>query len=1234
MKILYLTNIARRLGMMQQGLEKLQQEGKLDNGSHCYWIDSNTVWDNEWEQRFKQAELVLIRWMGTGLDTPFLSKTIASLKLWKTPYFCKADTASEEIQKLTAEQLSTIKGYALYGGEINYYNLWLYLANICGGNFTEIHKPDPIHWCGIFHPRAQKVYTDLDSYVKDFCKPGLPNIGILFYRDEWVWNDVNYPSALIDAIERQGMNAVCVFSNGIPDTSMGMPSMPEVFQRFFKKAGLSYIDCLINTQKFSLTGSAALTVDFLKEMDIPVLAAYTIMTEYDVWKDSLEGMNAMEVSISLSLPEFDSVVHGVPVAFKRILPNGDVRYLPIMDRVERMIAKAKKWALLRKKENAKKKIAIIFHNYPPKNSNIGSAVGLDTIESVRILLENLQERGYKLDYIPTDGKEFIRQLTANATNDKELLTDRQIDEANKLSSEEYKKKFATFTDYNQKQLSEHWGEAPGSVMEYEGKLIIPGTMNGNVFITVQPARGYGEAPEMLYHDPLVPPTHHYLGFYHWLREVWQADAVAHIGTHGNLEWLPGKNAGLACSCYPDMSIGDLPNIYPYHMTITGEGLQAKRRGAARLIEHLPAPQTQAGVYDELEELDKAIDEYVHFVANQPENVDKLKEILLEKVTKADLQEEVPYAETDSFDVYVGKLHNYISDLKQMEVHNGLHILGRVPEKKILLDYLWVITRLDNGEITSLQEVIANCHGVAYEDLLKDSNKLYEPLGVTYGKLIDIILERSYELLGILEEHAFQEEGIDAVLKLEWLKNANEEELLKLQQSCQFINTELYPKLLLTTQEQDNILRSFEGRYVAPGPSGSPGAGGADLLPTGRNFFGLDPRTLPTEAAYIIGKQLGDDAINRFIEEEGHYPESVGIVMWSGSNMRSHGQCVAEYLYLMGLKPKYQSGSRRVTGLEVIPLEELQRPRIDVTARISGMFRDSMPALINLMDKAVLMVAALDEPEDMNFVKKHVGMDAQELEASGLDKKEAWRQAAYRVFGDALGTYGAGVAALLDNKNWETVDDIAEVYVRWGGHAYGGRTQGKFMPHLFRKRMQQVEIAIKNEDNHDTNMLSSDDYNAYHGGMIATVKSIRGKAPKGYAGDSTDRSRIQLHSVQEQAKRIFRSESINPKFIQGMMEHGYKGAADLANMVAHSFQWDATSEVMEDWMYEKYAEKYMLDSKMQEWFREINPWALQRMTEIMLEAAQRQMWKAKPETLAELQELYLSMEGEIEELNDD
>lgn len=1236
-RIIYLTNVIRRLGMMQQTLTRLQQEHTLDTSSWVRWIDNMTQWGPEWDRILKDADFVLVKWMGTGLDTAFMQRLVRTLKSLDKPYFVDAlgGQSGYHYYGLTDAQEEQLLQYTNMGGEKNYYHLWQFINALNTAEEDKVPKPQELHWCGIFHPHATKVYTELEAYKKDFIDTAKPTVGILFYRDEWVWGDVSYTTALVEAIEAKGMNAICVFSNGLPQPDLGIPPLTEVFDRFFCEQGLPIIDVLMNIQKFSITSSKSMTLEYLAKWRIPVLIAYTIIAPYEEWKPSLEGMNAMEISISASLPEFDGVIHAAPVACKKILPNGSVCYTPIPERVERAVSKAYNWAKLHYKKKAETKVGIIFHNYPPRNSNIGSAVGLDSIESVRRLLGLLKENGYKVDTIPEDTKEFIEQLTRNATNDKSMLNERQLREANKVSGAEYQRFFDKMDPKVQEQLTKDWGEAPGQVMEFDGDLLVPGTMNGNVFVTVQPARGFGEDPSKIYHDPFTAPTHHYLAFYYWIREIWQADVVAHIGTHGNLEWLPGKQAGLDCTDYPDLALGDLVNIYPYHMTITGEGIQAKRRGAACLVDYLPAPQTRSGVYDELEELEKIMEEYLHFKVTQPENVDKLEALVLEKVAEANLQDEVVRDESEPFDKYIGELHNYITDLKNMEVHIGLHILGQPPVDNLLTEEILKLTRLENGEIPSMNQLMASRYGFDYYHLVEHSSEMYEPLGITKGMLIDKNAKEAQRMVEKLQEMDFSQEAVQEILAWDWVKAGGEEFLQRLEQLLNFICQEIYFKLQRTTDEMSSTLTGLEGYYVEPGPSGSPAAGGVDLLPTGRNFYGVDPRTLPTPSAWEIGKELGDQVINRFIEEEGHYPESVGMVMWSGSNMRSHGQCIAEFLWLMGIKPKYQSGSLRVCGLEVIPLEELKRPRVDVTSRISGMFRDSLPCVITLLDKAVLLAGSLEEPLDMNFVRKHILEDSRNLEETEhLPKEEAWRQAAYRVFGDALGCYGAGVAALLEAKNWETIDDIADVYVRWGGHAYGGKTKGQYMPQLFRRRMETLDITIKNEDNHETNMLSSDDYNAYHGGMIAAVRSIKGSAPRSYCGDSTDRSRVKLHSVQEEAKRLFRSEAINPKFIKGMMEHGYKGAADMANMIAHSFQWDATSAVMEDWMYEKYAEKYTFDKEVQEWLREVNPWALQRMTEVLLEAEQRGLWNAKPETKEQLQELYLSMEGELEERSDE
>lgn len=1228
-KILFLTNINRQLAMMQAAVN----ESAVQKGC-CMWIDQEITWTDKWQQILSSAGCVVIKWMGTGLDTSFLKQAAAYLQDNNKIFYIDAasDSSGMYSNRLLTEQLVQLKKYFLYGGQQNYINIWIFLNDILQDLSVEAADPVEMPWCGIYHPDSDKIYTNLLEYQDKHCQNDLLTVGILFYRDEWIWQDLNYQTALIREIEKQNMNVICVFSNGMPAEELGAPSLENVFIKFFFSKDMM-IDVLINTMKFSLTSSSSLTVKSLKKFNIPVLQAYTLMTEHHEWKENFEGMTPLEISVAISLPEFDGVIHGLPIANKKIREDGSCQYIAIDERITAFINKARKWAVLRHKNNKDKKIAIIFHNYPPSNSNIGSALGLDSIESIRLLLHKMQQQGYFIDHVPDDTKAFIKELTDNATNDKMMLTEEQLAAAKKITAEDYKRVFSNFDETVQKQLTKDWGKPPGEVMHYDNNLLIPGTINGNIFITVQPPRGFGEDPDKLYHSPFTAPTHHYLAFYQWLRENWQADAVAHIGTHGSLEWLPGKNAGLSDCCYPDIALGELPNIYPYLMTITGEGIQAKRRSSACLIEYLPAPQSQAGTYDELAELENLLDEYVHFAHEGSLELDKIEKIIREKVIQASLDNEVIYDDTRPFSEYIGRLHNYITDLKNMQVHTGLHILGQSPQDKQLIDYIWLLTRLENGRVASLVNIIAEINNTDYYYLLDNSEKFCTELNITNGQFIDKIIENCYQVINVLKTNKFADNKIDSIFTLPFLAEVSKTVKFKIETVCQYICKNIYINLMLTVQEQNNMLLAFNGGYIEPGPSGAPTSGGADLLPTGRNFYGIDPRSLPTIAVWEIGKNLGQQAIARFIAEEGHYPENIGIILWAGANMRSHGQCIAEFLYLLGIKPKWQRGSLKVIGLEVIPLTELKRPRIDVTARISGLFRDAMPPLIKILDDAVLLAADLDENINENFVKKYIKNDSVELQKKGLTVEDAWRQAAYRVFGDESGAYGAGIGALLEAKNWNSIDDLADVYVRWGAHAYGGRTAGKYLPQQFRKRIGSLDITIKNEDNHETNMLSSDDYNAYHGGMIAAVRSIRKKAPRSYCGDSTDKNRIAIHSVQEETKRIFRSEAINPKFIAGMKQHGYKGAADMANYIAHSFQWDTTSNVMEDWMYEKYAEKYTFDIETQKWLREVNPWVLRRMTEVLLEAQQRNLWQAKEETLQKLRELYLSIEGDLEDRND-
>lgn len=725
----------------------------------------------------------------------------------------------------------------------------------------------------------------------------------------------------------------------------------------------------------------------------------------------------------------------------------------------------------------------------------------------------------------------------------------------------------------------HISKAPGDVFVYDDDVIIPGFSNGNLWITVQPPRGFGENVSAIYHDPCLPPPHQYLAFYHWVRDVFEADAVIHVGTHGSLEWLPGKGAGLSASCYPEIGISSLPNIYPYWTTIIGEGIQAKRRSSACLVGHLSPPMTTAGLYDEFEELEALLDEHSHFEREHPESVSTLGEVIREKAMECHLIDK-ERGSTMTVDDIITEVHEKLSDLKHMQMRNGLHILGQGPEGEALEEFITAIVSTPQGEIASGLATIAEELGYDWSYMAEHAGEIHSD-GIRYSVTID----RIWNELRSFVRHVINIPDYTVPERLEPLANA--------------IVREYIPKLGDTKNELTSISNALQGRYVEPGPGGAPSSGQVDVLPTGRNFYGLDERALPTKIAYQLGIELADQVIADYILNEQRYPETIGIILWATSNSRSHGQCLGEFLYLLGVRPKWQSGGR-VSGLEVIPLEELQRPRIDVMGRISGLIRDMMPTAIGWLDKAVEMVAELDESLEDNYVKKHIHDDVDWLVEQGEDPLLATKKARLRIFGDPPQAYGTGVGALIEGKNWESLQDIAQVYSQWSSfHLHKDIPQDM---RLFQRRLTTMDVTIKNEDNRETHIMSADDYYSYHGGLIAAVRTAKGSAPRAYVGDSSDRSRVVMRPLGDEIRRVVQGETQNPKFIQAMMKHGYKGASDMSNVVSHTFGWDATSDVVPDWVYEGYANKYALDKTVQDWMRNVNPWALQRITEILLEAS--------------------------------
>ncbi len=1123
-----------------------------------------------------------------------------------------------------------------HGGTENLATVLKYLSVRVRGEEAVLPEAVPVAQEGIYHPR-NSCKGDIESYYGEYVDDSKPIIGIWFHQTYWANGNVAHIDALINEIEVLGANALAVFSNRLKDSELGNRGADEVVNTYFKRQdGTPRIDSLVSAMAMSMTLTNPGFAPVLPGLDVPVLQAMTSTLPYEVWKESLQGISVMDVTFQVAQPEFDGNLITVPVATREedavdpLTGALHSRFVPIPERVEKLASLACNWARLRRIDNKDKRVAIIFHHYPPRNDRIGCAAGLDTFESIKTLLENMSEAGYTIDHLYESNRELSDAMLARMTCDRRWLTPDQMAARSKASAgrDVFLPWYQALPSAVREKMRSAWGEMPGNLFVHEDTLHFAGLVNGNIFLTIQPPRGYLENVDAILHDLYLPPPHHYLAQYRWIRNVFKADAVIHVGKHGSLEWLPGKALGLSEECYPDLAIMDLPNIYPYIINDPGEGTQAKRRSYCCIVDHLTPAFTNADLYEDLADVDRALADYTDAVRQDPAKAPVAAGLLWDAAVRADLHHDLGLSEEDALsdrDTFVSRLHGYLSELADTMINDGLHTLGQTPEGDRLAEFLVQLTRLNNGDIPSLREEIAAAWGYSYDDLVDHRGERSQQFGgKTGGEIIAEVHEKAGILVRALAACSFDGEAVEAIVQAHF--NGPSPRIAKV---LRYVADSLVPNVYRAEDEMAAVMAALAGRFVPPGPSGAPTRGQADILPTGRNFFSVDPRAIPSQAAWEVGKALGDALLERYQIEEGRYPENVGIIVWGCPTMRSKGDDIAEILYLMGIKPIWQKNGI-VKGLEIIPLFELGRPRIDVTPRISGFFRDSFPNLVDLVDEAVRMVAALNEEPEHNFIRRHVVTDQATYRDEGLSEDDAWRMATFRVFGCPPGTYGAGVEELIESKAWKSREDLAENYIRYSSHAYGRGSYGKQRPQVFRRMLSRMDVTIKNEDTREYDMYSCTDFYNYYGGLIAAAGTVRGQMPFALAGDSSDPKCVMVRTTQEETKHILRSRLLNPKWLQGMKRHGYKGAGDISKVMDIIIGWDATADTMEDWMYERVAERYALDPAMQEWFKDVNPYALQNIIDKLLETIQREMWQATDEMKDRLRDAYLDIEGEVED----
>jgi cobaltochelatase CobN len=868
----------------------------------------------------------------------------------------------------------------------------------------------------------------------------------------------------------------------------------------------------------------------LAALDVPVLQAVAATQPAAAWEQSPAGLTPIDVAMSVAIPEFDGRIIGVPFSFKEVVDDGDELGAPVT--AYRTVADR-----VARIAGLATRLAALRH---VPNDDKRLAVVLSAYPTKKSRIGN----AVGLD-TPASVVDLLHQL-----RDAGYRVDRIPEDGDALMAEladggicgrwpadRYVAPAAT---------TETWGPP-------EDEFAFAGLDLGGVLVAIQPARGFGDNPIAVYHSPDLAPTHHYLAFYRWLDEAWGAHAVVHVGKHGTLEWLPGKGVGLSSSCGPDAALGDLPLVYPFVVNDPGEGTQAKRRAHAVIIDHLLPPMTRADSYDDVARLEALLDEHASIAALDPAKLPAIRAQVWDLLVQAEIHRDLGVTDRpdgDDFDDLVLHVDGYLCELKDAQIRGGLHILGRPPEGEAELDLVLAITRLPQGDVPALRAAAEGRHEV------------------------DAAEAEARATLATIQSDGWTYAGGDPTLR--------------------WVCDRLVPALHRTTDEFAHLLGALDGRHVPAGPSGAPTRGMAHVLPTGRNFFSVDPKAIPSRLAWDVGQKLADQLIARHVTEEGRPPATVGLVVWGTAAMRTGGDDVAEALALLGVRPVWAEESGRVTGIELIPDDELGRPRVDVTLRISGFFRDAFPHVIALLDDAVRLAGFDDDP---------------------------------RIFGSKPGAYGSGILALLESREWDDDADLAAVYTAWGGYSYGRAAMGAPAVEAMERRFSLIEVAVKNQDNREHDIFDSDDYLQDHGGMIATIRSLRGgEEPKAWFGDSADPASPKVRSLAEEAARVVRTRVLNPKWIGAMCRHGYKGAFEMAATVDYLFGYDATAHVVEDWMYERVTDAYVADPAVRKLFEQSNPWALRSIAERLLEARDRGLWDASEQALSTLRSALLEAEG--------
>ncbi len=1122
--------------------------------------------------------------------------------------------------------------YMLNSGEENFRRMFKYLETSILGKGDEILPPVEIPWQGIIHPDASdKVFMTLEEYLEWYDRPkdGMW-VGIIASRPIWMMDGCRIEKEFVKHLEDEGLNVILIFTTFSKNIEAGALSVSEGIWKFFTDNGDPVVDAIVKFSTAFIGGEsygddARSEVDakeLLESMNIPIYQPI-VMSRMSVneWL-SLPGLTT-DITWQIAFPEFEGVIEPLVIGSDRGFDdNGGKERVIIEERSRRLSKRIHRSILLGRTPNSEKKVVIFLNNFPcyGVEANVGAAAGLDTLESVANILKRMEEEGYTVEP-PEDGKDLITRILENkALSEFRWTTIQEIDKRGgalyRMGMEEYNEYFHTLSEHTQNDVINMWGEPPGKGMVLDGELVITGVSFGNVIVAVQPKRGCygsrcdGEVCKIL-HDPLCPPPHHFLATYQYYEHIWGAHAVIHTGTHGNMEWTPGKGVGMTSECYPDIAMSDSPHFYIYNSDNPPEGLVAKRRSYATLVDHMQNIMTRVQLYDGFSELENLLSQY-DTASRDPTHQEQLKELIINAAKDAKFYEIEMDADTPLKEC-VRLCHEALSKVRNSQMNMGLHTFGDIPVGDRRVEMVNSIIRYGE-EHDSIRDCVADIMELDLSELYKEQGRIDERYKISYGALIEDIGIKTRDTIDLILKGNSIEEALETV----GIPGTDEQ----CRAFDKFIDIIFeISQRMDESKEIDALLNALDGGYTKPGPSGLITRGRYDILPTGRNFYSIDPHSAPNTTAWKVGMKLADTAIEKYLNESGEYPESIGFFWTMTEIVSTGGELMSQMMYLMGARPVWGHDGR-VKDFEIMSLEELKRPRIDVTVNVSCILRDNMMHNIDLMDSIVSRIAELDEPLEMNYVRKHT----LESITEGMDKEDAYA----RMFGAPPGSYISGVNLAVFASAWKEDKDLAGVFVKAKGHGYGNNRNGKPMFEQFAKSLSKVNMTFDKTASDEGDVLGCSCHFSNIGGMTVASRYLSGKDVKAYYGDTRDPRDIAVNTLADEIRRTMRTKVLNPMWIEHMKKHGYKGASEMMKRVSRLYGWEATTQEVDDWLFDEVTETFVSDEKMREFFMENNPYAFEELTRRLLEAYTRGLWNTDDETIQSIKDVYMDIESWLEE----